>query len=355
MLSEGLVNAGHDVTVLVTNTARETVVEQRDGVQVIKAGRIKQVASTPLSVDLVQQARTLNADVVNLHMPYPVGDLAAHALHSRALVLTYHSDIVKQQRLLRVYQPLQWWTLRRANRIIATSEAYIRSSRVLRRYTSKCRVVPLAVDVDRFATAPSELVTMLRQRYARSSTDCIILAVGVLRYYKGLNTLIDALTELDATLVIVGAGPEEQALRDLAQAFGVARRVHFVGGVADAELPAYYHAADIFVLPSQLRSEAFGIVQLEAMAAGLPVISTELGTGTSVVNQHSVTGFVVEPAEPHALAQAIRVLQANPELRHHMGRQAQQRVQQEYTQAHMVKRTLAVYHEALGERSDSAE
>jgi rhamnosyl/mannosyltransferase len=250
---------------------------------------------------------------------------------------------VRQRRLLQLYRPLLNITLRRAKRIIATSRPYIQSSDFLRPHANKCRVIPLSVDATRYQAADDW--SRIRRRFQRSSDDCIILAVGVLRYYKGIDVLIDAMTQVDATLVIVGAGPEEQRLRTLAQAFGLARRVHFVGRVPDADLPSYYRSADVFVLPSQLRAEAFGIVQLEAMAAGLPVVSTELSTGTSVVNQHSQTGFVVAPGDPHALAQAIKVLLANSELRQYMGTMGRYRVANEYTHDLMVERTLDVYRE----------
>lgn len=347
VLAEGLVRRGHQVTVLATNTERGTQIEICNGVRVIKAGRLAQAASTPLSLALLRQARALKADVINLHMPYPPGDLAALAIKDAPLVLTYHSDIVRQRRLLQLYRPLLESTLRRSARIIATSTPYIRSSPFLRRYAAKCRVVPLSVDPARFNGVSDTEAGAIRERYTQSPDEPLILSVGVLRYYKGLHILLDAMTQLETTLVIVGAGPEEQRLRDLAQAFGVARRVHFAGRVADADLPAYYRAADLFVLPSHLRAEAFGIVQLEAMAAGLPVISTELGTGTSEVNQHGVTGFVVPPSEPLRLARAIRVLLANPELRRQLGRQAQRCVNECFTDKQMIDRTLAVYAEAL--------
>jgi rhamnosyl/mannosyltransferase len=335
----------------VTSTGRSTEIEQRQGVRVIKAGRLLHAASTPLSLNQLRQARRLRADLVNLHMPYPPGDLAAAALPDAPLVVTYHSDVVRQRRLLQLYRPLLHATLRRASRIIATSAPYVQSSPFLRSYASKCRVVPLSVDVERFVQPAPEQAAAIRARYVRSADDRIVLAVGVLRYYKGLHVLLDALTQVDATLVIVGAGPEEQHLRDLAQALGVARRVHFAGRVADAELPAYYQAADVFVLASQLRAEAFGIVQLEAMATGLPVVSTELGTGTSVVNQHGRTGFVTPPGDPYRLARALQALLANDELRRWMGSQAQARVLAEYTHTQMIERTLAVYEEALDGRS----
>lgn len=344
-LAEGLAARGHDVTVLVTNEARRTEITSINGVRVIKAARLLHLASTPLSPDLIRQARHLRADVVNIHMPYPPGDLAALGIPA-PLVVTYHSDIVRQQRLLQIYRPLLHHTLHRAARIIATSAPYIESSPFLRQYAGKCRVVPLSVDVDRFAAVSPDAAATVRQRHNIAPHDRVVLSVGVLRYYKGLHILLDTMRDMDATLLVVGDGPEREQLEQLAAQYGIADRVRFVGRVADQELPAYYHAADVFVLPSHLRAEAFGIVLLEAMASGLPVVSTELGTGTSVVNQHGVSGFVVPPADPHALARAIYVLLANDDLRCWMGAQARERVVAHYTHDRMIDETLAVYEEA---------
>ena len=346
-LAEGLAARGHDVTVLVTNQTRRTETIRINGVRVIKAARMAHLASTPLSLDLILQARHLRADVVNLHMPYPPGDLAALAIDA-PLVVTYHSDIVRQQRLLQIYRLLLNRTLRRAVRIIATSAPYIQSSSFLRQYAEKCRVVPLSVDTERFINVVSDAATDVRQRHGIDPHARVVLAVGVLRYYKGLHILLDAMRQVDATLLLVGDGPEHERLEQSAAEHGIAERVRFAGHVADNDLSAYYHAADVFVLASHLRAEAFGIVLLEAMASGLPIVSTELGTGTSVVNQHGKTGFVVPPADPHALARALQVLLHNDELRHAMGKQARERVLAHYTHDQMIDGTLAVYDEARG-------
>lgn len=346
-LAEGLAARGHDVSVLATSRSRRTKIEVINGVRVIKAARVAHVASTPLSLDLLRQARRLRADVVNLHMPYPPGDLAALAIDA-PLVITYHSDIVRQQRLLQIYRPLLNQTLRRAARIIATSAPYIQSSPFLRQHAAKCRVVPLSVDVDRFAHVDQHRVAQIRQRHNIDSQARVVLAVGVLRYYKGLHILLDAMRHVDATLLLVSDGPERERLEQIATERGIAERVRFAGRVIDQDLPAYYQAADVFVLASHLRAEAFGIVLLEAMASGLPIVSTELGTGTSVVNQHGKTGFVVPPADPHALARALQVLLANDNLRRIMGNRARERVLTHYTDDQMIDGTLAVYHEARG-------
>ncbi len=344
-LAEGLAARGHDVTVLVTSRSRRTEINGINGVRVIKGARLLHVASTPLSLDLIFQALRLHADVVNLHMPYPPGDLAALASNA-PVVVTYHSDIVRQRRLLQFYRPLLHMSLRHAARIIATSAPYIESSPFLRRYVNKCRVVPLSVDATRFAHVSPEAVAMVRQRHTIDPGARVVLSVGVLRYYKGLHILLDAMRHVHATLLVVGDGPERERLEQIAAKYGIAERIRFANRVADQDLPVYYHAADMFVLASHLRAEAFGIVLLEAMASGLPVISTQLGTGTSVANHHGATGFVVPPADPYALARAIQVLLANDDLRHRMGQQGRERVLAHYTHDRMIDGTLAVYEEA---------
>jgi glycosyltransferase involved in cell wall biosynthesis len=333
--------------VLVTNADHHTVVEQREGVEVIRAGRVLELASTPLSPAMLLEAARLDADIINLHMPFPPGDLVARAVAGKpALIVTYHSDIVRQQRLLQVYRPLLQSTLSAANRIIATSARYRDSSPFLRPRAARCRVIPLSVDAARFTTLDPAALAHLRERLPGP----MLLSVGVLRYYKGLHLLLEALPGLDATLVIVGTGPEEQRLKQLAHDLRVAERVHFAGFVPDADLPSYYQAADIYVLPSHLRAEAFGTVLLEAMAAGLPLVTTEIGTGTSEVNEHGRTGFVVAPNDPVALARALRVLLSNQSLREQLGQEGRRRAMVQYAPALMAERTAAVYREAIAAR-----
>ncbi len=174
-----------------------------------------------------------------------------------------------------------------------------------------------------------------------------MLFVGRLRYYKGLDTLIRGLPHIAGQLRIVGIGPMEAEWRALAQQVGVAERIEWLGEVSDEELPGLYHAADLFVLPASHPSEAFGLVQVEAMAAGLPVVCTELGTGTSYVNIDGVTGLVAPPRDPDALASAINSLVADPARRAAMGRAAQARVEREFELDVMVDRVLALYDEIV--------
>jgi glycosyltransferase involved in cell wall biosynthesis len=172
--------------------------------------------------------------------------------------------------------------------------------------------------------------------------------VGRLRYYKGLDTLIQALPRIPAHLVVVGTGPMGEVWKALAAQTGVSERIAWLGEVPDADLPTLYHFADLFVLPAGHPSEAFGLVQVEAMAAGLPVVCTELGTGTSYVNKHGVTGLVVPPRDADALVAAINSLLLNAESRKRMGMAARARVAAEFGLNGMVERVLALYQEVTG-------
>ena len=344
-LSEGLVARGHRVTVLVTNLERRTVIERsQPNLTIVKAARTLHLASTPLSVEMLRRAGQLRPDVVHLHFPYPPGDLVYRALPTRPpLVVTYHSDIVRQQNLLRVYRPLMELTLRRAARILPTSPNYMVSSPYLRRHAARCSVVPLGIDTARFAQADMRRVAAIRARYDAP----LLLFVGRLRYYKGLHILLDALPGVRAELLIGGSGPERGRLEAQAARLGIARRVHFLGDIPDEDLPALYRAADVFVLPAHLRAEALGLAQIEALASGLPCVSTELGTGTSFANLHGRTGLVVPPNDPAALADAINTLLADPELRERYGAAGRERAAELFSQTRMLDAVEEVYRDVL--------
>jgi rhamnosyl/mannosyltransferase len=347
-LSEALAARGHHVTVLVTSLDRATHTEQpAPGLTVIKAARALHMASTPLSPAMIEAARAQRPDVVHLHFPYPPGDLAALAVPGKPpLVVTYHSDIVRQQTLLRLYRPLLEATLSRAARILPTSPNYLVSSAFLRRHAARCTVVPLGIDTARFAAPDARKAATIRARYPGPR----LLFVGRLRYYKGLHHLLDAMPSVRAELLIGGTGPERERLETQAQRLGVAGRVHFLGDVPDDDLPALFQAADLFVMPAHLRAEALGLAQIEALASGLPCISTELGTGTSFANLHGVTGLVVPPADPAALAGAINTLLNDAELRARYGAAGRERASTVFSRAHMVDLVEQVYREVASGR-----
>jgi rhamnosyl/mannosyltransferase len=345
LLCEGLAARGHEVTALVSGPGPRSGERVTGGVRVLESGRLATLASTPISPRLPLLLARERPDVVHLHHPYPPGDLAALLAARRVpLVVTYHSDIVRQRRLGLLVAPLIRRTLRAARRVIVTSPAYLRGSPFLAPVASRCRVVPFGVELGR--EADPARVAAIRARYPGP----IVLFVGRLRYYKGADRLVRAMAAAPGSAVFVGgdATVRRADLEALAGEIGVAGRVHFVGEQPEAELRAYYGAADIFALPSVERSEAFGIAQVEAQAAGLPVVCTELGTGTSYVTRHGRTGIVVPPDDVPALAWALRALAASPELRRAMGAAGRARAEREFGLARMLDRVEAVYAEAVG-------
>jgi glycosyltransferase involved in cell wall biosynthesis len=353
VLAQGLRGAGVDAQVLVTNTGSQTTRETIAGVPVTKTGRQANLSSAPLSLGFLSEVwkQEKGMDIAHAHAPYPPGELA-HLFLGRAnrFVITYHSDIVKQRVLGTFYAPFLRAVLRKADLIAVATPVHVPTSPFLQPLAEKCRVIPYGQDLHRFAPTlvRLEAAAQMRTRYGGGP---LLLFVGRLRHYKGVDVLIQAMRDVpDAQALIAGIGPEEIACRTLTQEMGLGDRVHFLGEPSDDELVTIYRAADIFVLPSTNRAEMFGIVQIEAMASGLPVICTELGTGTSFVNQHGLTGLVVPPNDPTALAGAINQLVTNPELARRMGEGGKARAAAEFSVQVMVQRTLDFYREALERR-----
>jgi rhamnosyl/mannosyltransferase len=352
LLAEGLRQRGVEARVLVTNTGLHTRHQVIQDVPVIKAGRLLNISSAPISLALYPWLYRLekDVDISHLHFPYPPGELGQLLLgRSRRFVLTYHSDIVRQKILGLVYRPFLWQVLRRADLITVSNPVYIQTSPFLRPFADKCRIIHHGVDLSRFAPTieVQKRAAAFRRRYEGRP---LVLFVGRLRHYKGLDILLSTMSQVQAHLLVVGTGPMAEAWRHQAVEFGLMDRVTFLGEVSETDLVAAYHAADIFVLPSTNRAETWGAVQIEAMACGLPVVCTELGTGTSYVNQDGVTGFVVPPCDPDALAQTLSRLLADETLRRRMGEAGRQKAHREFSQEAMLDQVMAFYAEALEER-----
>lgn len=342
-LSEALAARGHRVTVVFAAPGRRGWRTQRNGVELVATPRLLTLARAPISLPLLWQVPRLRPDLIHFHHPYPFGDLALLTVQS-PLVVTYHSDIVRQRVLGTLTAPLIERTLRRAARIIATSPSLVRSSPWLQRHRERVRVVPFGIPP--LSLPDPRLVAMLRQRFPGPNA----LFVGRLRYYKGVDRLIRALALLPFGHAIIAGGDATVRGADvirLATELGIRHRVHVLGEIDQATLRALYALADVLVLPSVARSEAFGIVQIEAQLAGLPVICTELGTGTSYVTAHRRTGLVVPPDDPPALAAALTELWRNPERARAFGLAGRERAVTEFQFADMVTRIEQIYAEAL--------
>ena len=289
--------------VVASSNGSRTSEELLDGLRIARLGKLFSLRSAPFCPQMVRQIRASKADLVHLHLPNPGAILAYIASgHRGRLVLTYHSDIVRQKVLSRFFDPILQYVLNRADAIIVTSSNYIRSSYILPFYEKKCRVIPFGIPVERFQRPDAPEVARLRKQFGPR----IVLGVGRLVYYKGFEHLIAAMKFVEGRLIIVGSGPLHDVLRQQAESCGVSERVTFLTDVQDVR--PYYHAADVFVLSSVARSEAFGIVQLEAMACGKPIVNTNLDTGVTSVSIAGVSGLTVPPADPEALGLAFAQL-----------------------------------------------
>jgi rhamnosyl/mannosyltransferase len=214
---------------------------------------------------------------------------------------------------------------------------------VLIRYGDRCHVIPYGITVEQFEHCDPVAVASLRERYG----DRLVISVGRLVYYKGFEYLIRAMTQVRGKLLIIGDGPLRGKLQSLASTLGLSERVIFAGEIQNEQVVPYYHAADVFALASVARSEAFGIVQIESMAAGLPVVNTNLDSGVPFVSRHGVTGLTVPPCDPQALAAAITRLLDDRSLRAQFGQAARLRAKQEFSVDAMTSHVLSLYHEVM--------
>ena len=349
LLARGLKQVGVQTEVLVSNTRPALKKEIIDGIPITKVPQLFRFNSAPFNYSLPIWLRKLatDADIIHFQFPNPTGEIAylLSGVGGR-MVVSYQSDIVRQKITGKLLSPLLKRFLNRAHAILVASPNYIRTSAVLQQFRDKCVVVPLGIEVDRFAcdSATASQAADIRLRY----NSKIVLFIGKFRYYKGLSVLIQAASQLDCTLLLIGSGPLEKELRKQVEACHLSHRIHFLGDVSDKEKKAYLHACDVFVLPSIYRSEAYGIAQLEAMACGKPVICTELGTGTSFINQHRKTGLVVPPNDTAALVAALKILLRDSRLREQYGRAGNDRASRIFSQEKMVATILRVYQDILG-------
>jgi rhamnosyl/mannosyltransferase len=342
-----------DVSVLVPSRSFRRTEEWVDGIEVIRTPEFGRYLSVPFCPGMPGELRRLAPDVVHLHFPNPMGDLAYLLSGWRApVVMTYHADIAKPRPALWLYRRVFRRLERHVRRIIVSSEAFLASSESLSRYREQCVVIPFGVDPESFALRDRELEIV--ERLAQEHGRPLALFLGVLRPYKGLQILLQAMGRVRGHLLVAGRGPHRAQLEAVARRLGVADRVTFVGEVSETERRLLLHACDVFVLPALDRRESFGIAQLEAMACGKPVVSSDLPTGVRVVNQHGRTGLLVPPGDPDALAEALNRLLGDVALRAELGQAAREQVEREFSREAMIERTLAVYDEVLSRRATGA-
>ena len=349
-LAEGAVQAGHEVRVVCASGARWKGLAAREPASSVRAGvTVDRVAtpwvvwSQPVAPGYLRAARW-KADVVYLHRPHPLADLAAVLVRPRRLIVFHHSD-VQRQRVIRVlYSPLAHAVARRAYAAVVGAQANLQYAEDLGPAgRAKARVIPFGVDEGRFSPRAAG------ERPAAFGTgDHVVgLFVGRLVSYKGLDVLLRAVTGTKLRLVIVGEGPLRAQLEGDVERLGLTGQVRMVAGVSERELPSYYQAADYLLLPSTTPAEMFGVTMLEAMACGKPVISSSVASGMREVNLHDVTGFQVPPADDGALRAAMLEMVGDETLRVELGAAGRRRVEERYTVRDMIAAHLDLCEEAV--------
>lgn len=349
-LAQGSAARGHQVRVVCATGSswarrpgRRDTEPPREGVVVVRLPTQGIVWSQPIVPGYLAASRW-PADVVYVHRPHPLADLAVLLGPRRPTIVCHHADVQRQRAVSLVYRPIARWVARRAAATVVATASHLDHARDLGRAGRRtARVIPYGVDERRFRpdlTAP-------RPAAFPAAPGAVGLFVGRLVSYKGLEVLVRAVEGTDLRVVVVGGGPLRAAIEREIRVRGVGERVQLAGEVSHERLPAYYAAADYVVLPSTTPAEMFGITLLEGMASGLPVISTALTTGVGEVNEDEATGLVVPPGDAGALRRAMQRLAGDAELRERLGRAARRRVEERFTLDRMIGEHLALCEELV--------
>lgn len=347
-LCRGAAKCGVESSVLSLSreTADRTI--KLDGHEAHRARLNFQIASTAFSASSFLRFSQLakQADIVHYHYPWPFMDVVHFATRlKKPTVVTYHSDIIRQKMLFKLYRPLKHRFLNSIDRIVATSPNYLATSQVLDRYRDKTVVIPIGLDKSSYPVPSPDLLTRWRSQVG----ERFFLFVGMIRYYKGLHILLDAVQGTDYPVVIVGSGPVEAELKEHAAHLGL-KKIHFLGALPDDDKVALLQLCRAVVFPSHLRSEAFGISLLEGAMYGKPMISSEIGTGTSYINVNGKTGLVVPPSNPLAFREAMRCIWDSTNVAAEMGRWAERRYRELFTAEQMAASYAALYRELLADK-----
>lgn len=344
-LSESGIQYGIESTVLSLSN-RGNIDNQKIGShQVFYSKTNFEIASTPFSLKCLGKFKELakEADIIHYHYPYPFMDLLHFVCGiKKPTIVSYHSDIVKQKSFLRLYSPLMNRFLSSVDCIVAASPNYAQTSTVLQKFKSKVKVIPYGLNQSSY---PQNSIDK-QDYWKRRVGEKFFLFIGAFRYYKGLHTLLDAAHTTSLPVVVVGSGGIEKEIRLRAKQLNLTN-VHFVGALPDDDKAALLQLCYAVVFPSHLRSEAFGITLLEGAMYGKPLISCEIGTGTSFINIDGVTGLVIPPGDKFSLQQAMKYLWENESITLNYGNNAKMRFQSHFTSAIMTKEYVKLYRSVL--------
>jgi len=305
------------------------------------------LAATKLAPGMISRLRKIakKYDIIHVHHPDPMASLALFLSgYKGKVVLHWHSDILKQKTLLRLYSPLQSWLIKRADVIVGTTPVYVEQSPFLQKYQHKIDYIPIGIPP---IQSDSTNVNRIKERYAGKK---IVFSLGRLVEYKGFEYLIKAANYLndDYVVLIGGKGPLHDDLTQLIQDHNLTQKVELLGFLSDEEVPDYFKASDLFCMSSILKTEAFGIVQLEAMASGKPIVSTNIpNSGVSWVNQNEISGLTVPIEDASAIANAIQLILSNDEYYERLSLGSLNRYQSLFTLDNMVDKSLQIYNQIL--------
>jgi glycosyltransferase involved in cell wall biosynthesis len=338
-LSTGCLERGIESSVLCLAPQKEQTQIVIDNIPVYKIPSSFEIASTPFSFKALRCFKEIISgfDILHYQFPYPFADMLhlLFATHKKSIV-TYQSDIVKQKFIYHFYKPLQTLFLKNVNHIICTSPNYLQTSSVLQKFQEKTSVIPIGLDKKKYLPPNQENIKKYKNQFGQK----FFLFIGVLRYYKGLHTLIEAAHLTDVPIVIAGDGPIKESLQQDAKG---KNNIHFLGKINDQQKSDLLAACTAFVFPSHKRSEAFGISLLEAAMFEKPMISCEIGTGTSFINLNNETGFVIEPEKPIILAAAMQKFMIEDNMARHMGKMAYKRYDELFSHKKMIDAYEQVY------------
>lgn len=342
---------GFDTQVLVARECGFARKYEVEGVEVEAVASIGTLMSMPLApmypFRLVRRAKDF--DIIVHHAPFPLTDLGTLLMPKNpALIVHWHAEVIGRPTLMKFLAPLFRRSLKRADTIVVSDRAIIENSPFLGEFAGKCVVVPYGCDLgywSELTTVQRDAVDRLQQQHPR-----LVVAVGRLVSYKGYEVFLRAMQDVDAEAVIIGEGQLKADLTELAAELGILDRVRFLGVLQPDEVKQYVHAAKVLAFPSVTEAEAFGLVQLEAMSAGKPIVNTDLATAVPHVARDGKEGLTVPPNDPTAFAQALRRLLEQPDLAVRLGAAGKERVHSEFSQSLFLSRIQTVYNEVFQRR-----
>jgi rhamnosyl/mannosyltransferase len=352
-ISTSSIKKGHIPIVLALSNQKKYNKIFYNGYEIYHSNRLFKFASTGFSYSVFNKFKELSSkvDIIHYHFPWPLMDLV-HLTSGikKPTLLTYHSDIIRQKNILFFYKPLLFKFLNSVDHIVATSPNYLSSSKILKKFSDKVSVIPIGID---YSLYPIPTINTI-EKWSKKFEMPFFLFVGVLRYYKGLHVLLDAIHNTNLNVVIVGSGPTERELLLKAKKLNL-NNVHFLGELDEKDKVALFKLCYGVIFPSHIRSEAFGISLLEGAMFGKPMISCEIQTGTSFINLNQETGFVVKPNCKDSLRNAMEFLISNPKVAIRMGENARSHYEREFTSSIMMNKYDELYKKIYQKKSNQKE